>query len=142
MSAWLCNEAHIFEIAHYFVDNCQKYVQPVNKKTYRETAEILWKANNDSLVARYDDEFIPMVIPVKYAPMVTNIHHMAKLVDCYMYQSSEFEEWEQSFAYTICENVKDGLLSNSDDYEEAPWGFDPDEYHIKFIDNAKHSIIA
>jgi hypothetical protein len=128
MSAWLCNEEHIYEIAFHYVRNCQQYTQSQNKLSVPQAVKILWKANNDSLASRYGDDVTPMNLLPDYKPMVNNIFHMAKLVDCYMYQSCEFDEWEDSKAYKICESVKDSLLRNSPEYEAAPWGFHPDEY--------------
>lgn len=133
MSAWLCNEEHIYEIAFHYVRNCQQYVQPQNTKSVPQVVKILWKANNDSLAARYGDDVVSMNVLNDYKPMVNNIFHMAKLVDCYEYQSCEFDEWEESDAKKICTAVTESLLSNNPEYEAAPWGFHPDEYK-KFLD--------
>ena len=138
MSAWLCNESHLYEMAHYYVENCQKYVQAINKMDVEKVVTILWEANLDSLNYRYDDDIEENKISREklshYRPIVTNIFHMAKLVGCYEYQSCENEKrWDVSKAKQICKDITDGLLTNSDDYESAPWGFDYDEYKNKFV---------
>lgn len=131
MSAWLCNEEHIYELAHFYVKNCQRYKQ--DKKTVRQVARILWDANNESLAARYGDDYTPMKPNMAdYVPVVKNPFHMAKLADCLDYQSCEFDGWEKSKAFAILKEVRDGLLNSHPDYESAPWGFEPEEYKAKF----------
>ena len=130
MSAWLCNDEHIYEIAHYFVANCQKWSS--RPKTFQEVSEVLHAENVKSLVARYDDEEDSIVVDNGYVPVVTNIFHLAKLVDSYEYQSCEHDEFEASLAKEICDAVRSGLLSNHADYEADPLAFDHHEYLRNF----------
>jgi len=122
MSAWLCSDKHIFELAKYYVEKCQQYSS--NKLSFKETAQMLYKENCNSLAARYGDDYSPINIPINYVPTVNNIFALAKLVDCYSYQSCEHDEWEKSKAYQMCESIKNNLLSNHPDYDAAPWGID------------------
>ncbi len=121
MSAFLCSDTHIFELAKYYVDNCQQFA---NKRlTFREAADVLYKANCESLGSRYgDEEFEEQVAPELYRPTITNIHVMAKQVDCFSYQACEFDGWEKSAAHEMCDSIKYNLLSHSPEYDDAPWG--------------------
>jgi len=121
MSAFLCSDTHIFELAKYFVDNCQQYAS--KRLKFREAAKILNDANCESLGARYGDEnFEAIDIPELYRPTITNIHSMAKQVDCFSYQACEYDGWEKSQAREMCDSIKYHLLSNSPEYDNAPWG--------------------
>lgn len=123
MSAWLCSDKHIFELAKYYVEHCQQYSS--NRMSFFEAAEELYKENCNSLNARYGDEdFKGITIPVNYVPTIRNIFALAKQVNCYEYQSCEHEGWESSKAYKMCQAIKEGLLRNHPDYEAAPWGID------------------
>lgn len=122
MSAWLCSEKHIFELAKYYVEKCQQYTAASNKMTFKEAAQELHDENCASLAARYGDDLTPISIPVNYVPTVNNIFALAKLVDCYSYQACEHDAWELSRANSMCESIKSHLLSNHPDYEAAEWG--------------------
>jgi hypothetical protein len=121
MSAWLCSDKHIFELAKYYVEQCQQHSS--SKLSFFEAAEILYTENCKSLSARYgDDDFEGITVPANYVPTVRNIFALAKLVDCYSYQACEHDEWEESRAHKMCESIKYHLLSNHPDYEAAEWG--------------------
>ena len=122
MSAWLCSDKHIFELARYYVDRCQQYSS--NKLSFKAAAQFLYDENCESINARYGDEYIPINIPNHYVHTIFNVFAMAKQVDCYSYQSCEHDGWESSRAHEICESIKYHLLSNHPDYEDAPWGID------------------
>lgn len=132
MSAWLCEEEHIYEMAHYFVAKCQQYTSREEKLTIVQVAIELWAANNRSLNARYGAGHVTMKVLSHYHPIVKNPFHMAKLVDCFSYQSCEYDGWEKSRAYKMCESMHYNLLSHNADYEAAPWGFYRDAYERKF----------
>lgn len=123
MSAWLCSNKHIFELAKYYVDKCQSYSH--ERLTFQEAAEILYEENCNSLRARYsDDEFDKLNPPLSYRPTIDNIFVMAKQVNCYEYQACEHDEWESSKAFKMCQAIKEYLLRNHPDYDMAPWGID------------------
>jgi len=131
MSAFLCTDDHIFEMANYYIKNCEHYN---NDSTFKEIAELLYNENVASLQARYHDEEHDLIaVNEQYDPIVTNVFHMAKLVNCYMYQSCEHEEWHESEARVICETIKSLLLTKHPDYDQAPWGFEREEYIEKVI---------
>lgn len=130
MSAWLCNEEHIYELAHYYVEHVMATTMSVDK-----VAKILYNANVASLVCRYGDnaDDMPMEVLSHYRPIVTNPLHMASFVNCYAYQSCECSEWENSVAYTMTQRMLDELdlpkdYHTLDEYNEAPWGFEAAEY--------------
>jgi hypothetical protein len=122
MSAFLCSDKHIFELAKYYVEKCQQYSS--SKMSFKEAAEILYKENCNSLAARYGDEFEPIEIPVNHVSTIDNLFVMAKQVDCYEYQACEHDEWEASKAHEMCKSIKYHLFSNHPDYEAAHWGID------------------
>ena len=122
MSAWLCSDKHIFELAKYYVENCQFY--SYEKMSFREAAKELYNENCNSLLARYGDEYPPIKVPANYVPTIDNIFVMAKQVNCYEYQSCEHDGWEDSKAHAMCRAIKESLLTKNDEYENAPWGID------------------
>ena len=122
MSAFLCSEKHIFELAKYYVEKCQSYSS--DKITFATAAQMLYDENCESLGARYGDDYNPIFIPINYAATIFNVFAMAKQVDCYSYQSCEHDGWENSKAYKMCESIKYHLLSNHPDYDTAPWGIE------------------
>lgn len=141
MSAWLCNEEHMYEMAHYYVANCQTYV--AKKLDVEEVVTVLWDANIDSLMCRYGDDTEEASLSRKvlshYRPIVKNIHHMAKLVDCFDYQSCESNVWKESKAKEMCDAILSNLLTANQDYEDAPWGFEPSEYKAIILDKVEAS---
>ena len=130
MSAWLCNEEHIYELAHYYVNEVAATTMSVAK-----VAKLLYDANVSSLVCRYGDKAsdMPMEVLSHYHPIVTNPLHMASFVNCYAYQSCECNEWEDSTAYNMCQQMLESLNLPKDyhlldEYNAAPWGFEAAEY--------------
>lgn len=134
MSAWLCSDEHIFEMAHYYIEHCQKWSGGV--MSFKDAAELLYNENLESLAARYGDEYPPIVVPQDYEPVVENIFHMAKMVGCYEYQSCEHDAWKESTAKEMCETILYYLMSNHPDYDAAPWGFERKEYVKKFVNKS------
>lgn len=135
MSAWLCNEEHIYEMAHYYVNEVA-----MASLSVEQIAKILYKENVASLVARYgdDEEDMPMRTLPAYQPIVTDKYHMASLVGCFEYQACETNTWEDSPSFRICQKIIASLnlpkdYHTSPEYREAPWGFDLDEYKAKYI---------
>jgi len=124
MSAWLCSDKHIFELAKYYVEQCQSYTASHNKLSFKAAAQMLYDENCESLAARYGDDYTPINIPENYVPTIRNIFALAKAVDCYSYQSCEHDGWEASKAHKICKSILSHLLTNHIDYEKAPWGVD------------------
>jgi hypothetical protein len=126
MSAWLCSQTHINELAAYYVDKCQRYVNV--RKSFKEVAELLFNENVRSLSARYSDYeemvWYKFAAPIAYKRTIHNPFIMAKQVSCYCYQSCETDDFYETEAYKICEAIKDTLLSSHPDYENAPWGID------------------
>ena len=121
MSAWLCSDKHIFELAKYYVVHCQDYSN--DKMSFKDAAEELYKENVRSLNYRYgDDDFEDLNPPVDYVPTIRNIFALAKQVNCYEYQACEHPAWEDSKARAMCVDIKEALLRKHPDYEEAPWG--------------------
>lgn len=122
MSAWLCSDKHIFELAKYYVEKCQQYSS--TKLTFKQAAQHLYDENCESLACRYGDDYTPIKIPANYVPTIDNIFSLAKQVDCYSYQACEHDGWEASKANAICVSIMSHLLSNHADYEAAPWGIE------------------
>ncbi len=130
MSAWLCNEEHIYEIAHHYVAHVVATTMSVDK-----VAKILYDANVESLVSRYDDnkEDMPMEVLSHYRPIVIDTMHMAKLVGCFEYQACEYAGWEDSEAHAICMRIMESFNLPEDyrktkEYAVAPWDFNRAEY--------------
>lgn len=87
---------------------------------------------------RYDDDkptTLPgptdayWLIPYKYEdkPVVPPPVVMMVQVRCYMYQSNEHPEWEQSEAKAFCESLMVDLIHKLPGYDDAPWGWTEEE---------------
>ncbi len=142
MSAWLCSEEHIYEMAHYYVTHVA-----VTTMSAEQIAKLLYKENVASLVARYgdDEEDMPMKLLPQYQPIVTDPMHIAKLIGCYEYQSCETDTWEDSIAYDICQRMLAELNLPKEywtrsEYDRAPWGFERDEYENAYLTKISEKI--
>ena len=112
-----------------YVDGAENIeLRPGDYAAAAKAADILAKANSDSYNYRYPKDSDD---PARFLPceMVTGriIHplQVAMSVNCYMYQSCEFDGWEDSVAYDFCIRLKDTVLRGCEGYDDMKWGAPP-----------------
>jgi hypothetical protein len=104
----------------------------VNNDTADQLGSMLWAENERSVAYRYPDaqrDELPGPIereePTSYRFSVTAARPTAieglKLLRCFEYQSCETPDWEQSEAWSFCDDRKDCLVASLPGYDEAPW---------------------
>jgi hypothetical protein len=111
---------------------------------------ILLNENIRSLKARYDDcddmtdttGYVARSIPVvDYWIQRRETGHIVSLLDGYCYQACESDDWKQSIAYMLCQQIKGYLLedlSKRDAGDDRHWADftapeDPRETHMKRV---------
>ena len=80
------------------------------------------------LPGRSDAEYL---IPFQYHLVhnIPNALHTIAITKCYMYQSCEHPEWEQSEACTFCQALISNKIADLPGYDDAPWDWDDPEYN-------------
>lgn len=86
-----------------------------------EIAQKLVDENYRSVNGRYDEETQAHAFQFKVVRELTPIE-IIKLCHCYRYQACETDDWEQTEAYVIMNELRDMAISALPGYEEAPWG--------------------
>lgn len=125
MSAFLCSNKHISAVVNFGMkvsayiplDGSYATVTPENAA---KVARILFRANVDSLIARYGEYTPPRFryLPKAEAPTIAA---GCKLVRSLAYQSCETEGWETSDANRILVRIIGVAVTRLWGYEEAPW---------------------
>lgn len=90
-----------------------------------KSVECLYKGRNgtpaDMPAYAYNPVPFPHVSePRPIAPAV--LARLAKLLDCYVYQSCEHPGWKESEARRFCMDLRDDITSALPGYDDAPWG--------------------
>lgn len=145
MSAFVVTRAHIDALvtaAVFGVVECRlidgfhsPYFQgsPLGVAKVHILGERLWRENVISVRHRYpgdrslDVEYF-YTFPTKDSsfnpPALRPVVEVLKLIECYMYQSSEHEGWMLSEARAFCLDLTWRLIQYLPGYEAAPWGLD------------------
>ena len=72
------------------------------------------------LPGRVDGDYlIPFKHKLSYNPLPAVT--VFSLINCYRYQSSETDDWEQTEAYAFCRQLEGRLIRNLPGYDAAPW---------------------
>ena len=144
MSAYLVEDEHVKQLAAFICcddrsriehlaayhgcgfryDSSKGFIQPEDLATH--FANILLRENYRSLRARYDDAEIPHRVKVTLGevmratqiPAVNVLHSVA----CFEYQACESDDWDQTDAYKICEQIRREAIRRLPGYDDAPWG--------------------
>lgn len=125
MSAWMCSDRHLFELAAFYVEKCQQYER--EKLSFQDAARILYDENVKSLQYRYDDsedDFDMFNPPIAYKRTIDNHIVLFKQIMCYEYQACEDPGWENSRAKKMCDTMQYWVIASHPDYDVAPWGID------------------
>jgi len=126
MSAWIVSTNHIRQM----VDGAIRLglVEPKDATT---VGRMLTNANKRSIRARYGewDEGAAAVQPYWHTPTREPISDLSLLMqlNCYDYQTCEFDGYERSTAYKLVERMrkalaKQGITRNTPGYNDQPWG--------------------
>lgn len=122
MSAYLVNEEHIAEIAKAWRELKQEYGYNLYTKRMIKGNVVreLTKQNLKSLNARYgeneltgkeEEKYIAKAKELSLGYAKVDMFDLYKMVQCYMYQSCEHEEWRETDAYFICESIKEVIAT-------------------------------
>lgn len=131
MSAFICTKKHINTLVSYGVrhDASALLAGPSGRKHWEffkkdpdQIVNILYKTNVDSVQHRYNDT--ESFKPSKHKPeAIAFISPVAiiKLCDCFHYQASEVENYEDTVTHQIIESVRNSAIDNLPGYKDAPW---------------------
>ena len=86
-----------------------------------EIAQKLVDENYRSVNGRYDEETQAHAFQFQVVRELTPLE-IIKLCNCYRYQACETDDWEQTEAYVIMNELRDMAIMALPGYEEAPWG--------------------
>lgn len=89
--------------------------------------QVLLDQNVRSVQCRYpaDQRMVPEYAtrPYRYEslPFRPTVVEVAKAIECYQYQACETDDWENTLAYRITEQLRNSLPTRMAGYEQAPW---------------------
>lgn len=148
MSAFVVSKSHIN--AMLLTAMCLKYGRrgltwyhngehhELNNDNADQVGQMLLDECVKSMSHRYDDEITDLpghtnaewLIPfkLKYLHRTPKPLEAIKITKCYMYQSCEHPEWEDSEAKTFCEALISSKISELPEYDNAPWEWEDAEY--------------
>ena len=133
MSAWLVSKEHI----QYMIESATRFHNPHGmtdeeaRQDMADTANMLWEANLKSIQTRHSvatdtiqkftqEDFLQFTVFTSMK--LPEFAQLAKSINCYQYQSCEYDEFEQSKANKFCEDLKDSICRALPGYEDAEWG--------------------
>lgn len=93
----------------------------------QNTAEMLLAANYDSVNARYKENNVPQEIVYAIDAPLLDALKTIKLANSLIYQSCEFDDWEDSEAKVFLQTLIDWAVCKLPGYDAAPWTIDDDE---------------
>ena len=126
MSAFICNDKHIGQLALYYVKHLPTWSS--NTLTAQDIANKLLATNIESVNHRYDSNEplrackMPKHLKVKYPS------HIISMCNCMNYQSSELPEWEDTSSYQLIQGIREAAISALCDSAKDKEGTAPWEY--------------
>lgn len=143
MSAFLCSEKHIKQLAIYAAQRgthgarvdpryLKKLPQALKEEEGANLATayatvLLWE-NQRSLAARYPDDEKGPDGSIKVSEREYSNHEaiptvaIMKMANCYGYQACETDDYADTAAAEIIRAIKEHAISELPGYEDAPWG--------------------
>ena len=123
MSAFICNDDHIGQLALFHVANRMNWSD--DKHSAQEIADMLLDANIRSVNYRYDDEDQPTGVPCKlpHTLKVTDTVHIINMCGCLDYQSCELPDWKETDAYELLQGIRETAIRNLNGMDNAPWEY-------------------
>jgi hypothetical protein len=116
MSAWIVSKEHI--------DLMVAAALKVRMEGLSRDAlgQMLWDANYKSINARYRKFEDAPEYRFDAGPREINVVSALKQIDCYEYQTCEFDGWKDSKAFEFCQSLRAALIGELPGYDDAPWG--------------------
>ena len=119
------------------VAEASELLRSVRLENADELGQMLWGTNALSVRTRYPDLYeggeypgplgfdVGWVDEYRYVRPFTRptAVEALKLIDCYEYQSCEFDAWREHPAYYFCEALRFSLISALPGYREAAWEY-------------------
>jgi hypothetical protein len=140
MSAWIVSKKHIDALVTAYLHS-QHFDKQRTSEENNQLGQMLWHENHQSVNCRYNErkvtpnyKFSSCSSCVNGDGTRTKLSTVAlfKLVNCYMYQTSEHGGWTESKAYEFCNNLRERLAAKLGvkvdevyklpEYDAAPWG--------------------
>ena len=129
LSAFLCNgtRSSLNHLANYHGYGFKTGGLPTEPdKLATHYANVLLAENYRSLNDKYGDAETPHKVTVSLGevlradqiPAVNVLHSLA----CYEYQACESDDWEQTDAFKICDQIRRAAIKRLPGYDDAPWG--------------------
>lgn len=121
MSCFICDDKHISALAGYAA-----HVR--GNDSAREIAEILYEANVQSFVARYEGRYTNEIEPFEFDDNAATKGAHAKPVaiikaaHCFAYQACEFDGWETCSAKKIVDAIVSNATHDLPGYDDAARG--------------------
>lgn len=126
MSAFLCSQNHINALVNWATRNSpyggQSIVQRL-ETTPQALGELLYNANVRSLEARYGADHGLGSYAYKFKRVLTspNAVQILKACSCYDYQACEVDDYQQTKAADIIDQIRADALRAVPGYQEAAW---------------------
>lgn len=140
MSAFLCSDEHIKQLASWLVAQNSKrsdldrlayryrfggkYVTPQALASHLST--ILLRENERSLSVRYGEDTTERSLVVTLGEVERmrrqDLAAIAKSAHCYRYQACESEDWETTKANKIIQEIEAEIVRSLPGYSDANWG--------------------
>lgn len=149
MSAFVVDKRHIDLIVHAVIHGTEDgehvwwsdsllrqeiaFCLPNERDFGDELGQLLLDENVRSVRYRYDDDenMIPYYARQPYCfeplPFRPTVVELLKALNCYIYESCEHPDWEDSMAYKIVMLIRNHAIYMLPGYEEAPWEWTEDE---------------
>jgi hypothetical protein len=142
MSAHILSEKHInllVNAAFFTGHNCGKFSIYYEGKTHQfnqnhnelnceKLGQILVDQNYRSVNERYNETNKSPRFVFKFNPLpmvaLKNIVQIFKACDCYDYQACETDDYYDTKARSIIDEIRDHLISQLPGYDEAEWSID------------------
>lgn len=123
---WAANQFTDGPMFHYYRDDHTMGI--ITREDGRdETARMLLETNAASFNGRYDDGAESASSSYQNpAHMNWSPVEILKAIQFYAYQSCEAPNWDESYARAFCDKLRLTVTQRLPEYEEAPWGIDPE----------------
>jgi len=126
MSAFVCSKNHIAAVANYAASKgVWLGTGSAKPEDFGRIYKTLAEANVRSVCHRYEDDDTENYADVLRAPRRAVSSHSAveiiKLCDCLDYQSCEVDDWRESDACRLLNNIRSAAINALPGYDEAKW---------------------
>lgn len=128
MSAYIVTDEHLNYLVSYGsikrVTYWDEKTQTHNEiyESEQKVFNLLFRANVDSVNARYRENTPPM--PGRFKLMLENFDpvQVLKSCACFNYQACEVDNYDDTLAAKVIENIRHKAINSLPGYEKAAWG--------------------